>query len=212
MPFYDIYDSILAGFACYRYFIRGKKIDTLDFIGNDWHFGRQQITDKSCSQVVFVFGESDLIQEKQVFEALRILYPNAKIVGASSSGSILGATITKSHIVATAVHLEKGRVELSTVDCSGESDIEAVLADLLKQLPTDGLRHVFVLADGLNLNGSALVKGLNKVTYGVTVTGGMAGDGDRFLHTWIISNAPARQNCVVAVGLYGEDLVISSRS
>lgn len=188
------------------------KIDTLDFIDNNWNFCRQYIENKSCCQVVFVFGESDLIRAENVFEDLRTLYPNAKIIGASSSGSILGSTITNSQLVATAVHLEKGGVELSTVSFSAESDIEAVSADLLRQLPSEGLRHVFILADGLNLNGSELVKGLNKVTYGVPVTGGMAGDGDRFLHTWIISDAPARQNCIVAVGLYGADLVISSGS
>jgi hypothetical protein len=158
------------------------KIDTLDFTNNSWHLGRQQIANKTCCQVVFVFGDSDVIQGDHVFEALRTLYPNAKIIGSSSSGNILGATITTSHIVATAVHLEKGAVELSAVDFSEESDIEAISADLLRKLPAEGLRHVFVLADGLNLNGSDLVKGLNNVSYGVTVTGGLAGDGDRFLH------------------------------
>ena len=188
------------------------KIDTLDLINDNWHFSSQFIENKSLCQIVFVFGESDFIQAEQVFQGLRILYPNAKIVGASSAGSILGSTIANAAVVATAVYLEKGAVELSTVDFSAESDLEAISADLLRQLPADGLRHVFVLADGLNLNGSELVKGINKVTYGVTVTGGMAGDGDRFLHTWVIADAPARQNRIVAVGFYGADLVISTGS
>jgi hypothetical protein len=188
------------------------KIDTLNLIDGKWRFGRQFIEKKSLCQLVLVFGESDFIQSEDVFEGLRDLYPNAKIIGASSAGSIVGAVIAKTHVVATAVHLEKGFVELSTVDFSAESDIEAISANLLRKLPAEGLRHIFVLADGLNINGSELVKGLNKVTHGVSVTGGMAGDGDRFLHTWVVANAPACQNCIVAVGFYGADLVISTGS
>lgn len=188
------------------------KIDTLDFSSDNWNFRSQQIANSLNCQVVFVFGESDIIREEYVFHALRTIYPKAKIIGASSSGSILGSTISNAQVVATAVYFEKGGVEISAVDVSAESDIEAISADLFRQLPLAGLRHVFVLSDGLKVNGSELVKGLNKVNFGVPVTGGMAGDGDRFQHTWIMSDAPARENCIVAVGLYGADLVVSNGS
>lgn len=188
------------------------KLDTLSFCDNHWHIDNAQIIDNLLCQVVFIFGESDFIQAASVFDGIRSLYPNANVIGASSAGSIMGAAIANSHVVATAVYLEKGAVKLSAVDFTAESDIEALSADLLRKLPLEGLRHIFVLADGLNLNGSELVKGINKVAYGVPVTGGMAGDGERFMRTWVVSNAPARQNCIVAVGFYGADLVISSGS
>lgn len=188
------------------------KIDTLSFRDNHWRHDSQQIADNSACQLVFVFGDSDPIQTEAVFDGMRVLYPNASIVGASSAGSILGASITSSPVVATAVFFEKGAVKLSSADFSAGDDIEAISADLLRKLPGEGLRHVFVLADGLNLNGSELVKGINKAARGVPTTGGMAGDGDRFLQTWIMADAPARQNRIVAVGFYGADLVVSSGS
>ena len=43
---------------------------------------------------------------------------------------------------------------------------------------------MMVLSDGLNVNGSDLVKGLkNKLPKDVAVTGGLAGDQDRFKET-----------------------------
>jgi hypothetical protein len=131
-------------------------------------------------------------------------------VGASSSGNIQGAEISNASIVASAVSFREAAVRIATVDFESEDDIQALSARLIEQLPRDELRHVFVLSDGLNINGSELVKGINQVVQGISVTGGMAGDGDRFRETWIIADAPARQKRIVAVGFYGRNLAIST--
>lgn len=81
---------------------------------------------------------------------------------------------------------------------------------MISELPEEGLNHIFLLSDGLNINGSAIVRGVNSIVNGIAVTGGMAGDGDRFQETWVIPDGPAKQSCIVAVGLYGDDFVISS--
>jgi hypothetical protein len=52
-----------------------------------------------------------------------------------------------------------------------------------------GLRHVFVLSDGLHVNGTDLVRGLNgELPADVVVTGGLAGDGARFERTWVLEH------------------------
>lgn len=188
------------------------KIDNLVYDDNHWSINQQRIDDASQCCAVFVFGDSDIMRSESAFLGLRQLYPSARIVGASSSGNILGAEISSSQIVATAVQFELSSVSMSVVDFSSRTDIEAIASQLIKQLPSEGLRHIFILSDGLSLNGSELVKGINKVSHGVTVTGGMAGDGDRFQSTWVIADAPARQNCIVAIGFYGDRLTISSGS
>ena len=72
------------------------------------------------------------------------------------------------------------------------------------------MKHIFILSDGLNLNGSALLRGINDIIEDVTVSGGMAGDGDRFQETWVISNDTAKQCRISAIGFYGDDFIIST--
>jgi hypothetical protein len=76
-----------------------------------------------------------------------------------------------------------------------------------------GLRAVFVLSEGLTVNGSELVRGFNSaLDPSVLVTGGLAGDGTRFEKTWVLRNATAKSGVVVAVGLYGDSLIVSHGS
>ena len=75
------------------------------------------------------------------------------------------------------------------------------------------LRAVLVLSDGLNVNGSELVRGLNAVLpESVVVTGGLAGDGDRFQQTWVLHESKPQGKMVTAVGFYGDKIHIGHGS
>src|SRR5437868_6407669 len=79
---------------------------------------------------------------------------------------------------------------IATVKQASESF--AAGQELAKKLAEAGenLRGVFVLSDGLHVNGSELVKGLNGgLPPAVVITGGLAGDRDRFSRTWVINRA-----------------------
>ncbi len=193
-------------------FVKGvfMKIDTLSYDEGKWHVNLGKITDKKKASIVFLFGDSDSLKSKASFTSLRQLYATASIVGASSSGNIQGSEISQSSIIATAVQFEKGSVAVSRIKFTPSDDVEELSRKLMAQLPQDKLKHVFVLSDGLNINGSELVRGINKAATGITVTGGMAGDGDRFENTWTIADAPAQQFQVVAIGFYGDDFCIST--
>ena len=76
---------------------------------------------------------------------------------------------------------------------------------LAAELLGPDLRSILVLSDGLGVNGSELVRGINDaVPPTVLVTGGLAGDGDRFVRTWVLAGGEPRSGFVSAVGLYGE--------
>ena len=80
---------------------------------------------------------------------------------------------------------------------------------LTQSLDKDELVHVFVLSDGLNVNGSELVAGLTRhLPNHVTVTGGLSGDGARFHETLVFWDSKPEQNMIVALGLYGSRLKI----
>jgi hypothetical protein len=76
-------------------------------------------------------------------------------------------------------------------------------------LNKESLVHVFVLSDGLKVNGSDLVKGLTKnLSSKVTVTGGLAGDGDRFKETLVFWDGPPDKDTIAVLGLYGNRLKV----
>ena len=60
---------------------------------------------------------------------------------------------------------------------------------------------MFVLSDGLCVNGTPLVAGLSgRLPPGVPITGGLAGDGSRFLGTWVFAAGQARPRQICAIG------------
>jgi hypothetical protein len=159
------------------------------------------------AQLVLVFSDHSYFQEDACFNELREKFPQAQIIGCSSSGSIAGVSISDGDIIATVVQLEHARVRVATIDIDSDKNAQEVGEQLMSELASPELRHVFVLSDGLHVNGSDLALGLNQA--GLPVTGGLAGDGTRFGKTWVMANAPAKSDRIVALGFYG-DLTIKS--
>lgn len=159
-------------------------------------------TDLPDAQFVLVFGEHAHFHSAECFTALRDRFPKASILGCSSSGNVLGAQVTDGDVLATAVRFERASVRLIGAQIQPGEDVAARARDLARQLKSPDLRHVLVLCDGLTINATQLAQGLNDC--GATVTGGLAGDADRFVATWVMSDGPARRNQVALLGLYGD--------
>jgi hypothetical protein len=69
--------------------------------------------------------------------------------------------------------------------------------------------HVFVLSDGLKVNGSDLVNGLSRHLPGnVSITGGLSGDGECFKETLVLWDEPPEVGTVAALGFYGTNLKV----
>jgi hypothetical protein len=80
-------------------------------------------------------------------------------------------------------------------------------------LPPEGLRHALVFGPGIAVNGSALIEGLRSaVPAGCTLSGGLAGDAGRFEETFTLSDGGVDPRGVVAVGLYGDRVVLGNAS
>ena len=160
--------------------------------------------------IVFLFGDTDSIKDEAVFLKLREFFPHAKIVGCSSSGNILDSQVTKFKIVATAVSFDNAKVEISSINFNDSDNIENLSEELINNLPKEKLKHIFLISDGLLINGSELTRGINKINNFVPVTGGMAGDGARFSETYVIANKIPSSRTIVAIGFYGDSLSIQS--
>ncbi|HEY5216686.1 MAG TPA: FIST C-terminal domain-containing protein, partial [Pseudolabrys sp.] len=68
------------------------------------------------------------------------------------------------------------------------------------------------LSDGLNVNGSELVAGINAQVGDVSITGGLAGDGSQFVETLVGIDSPPRSRMIAAIGLYGTAVKIGHGS
>ena len=184
-------------------------LETLKYIDNCWI--EENSGPKIQADIVFLFGERESIKKKELYYDLKKLYPHADIVGCSSSGNILGETISESPAIAMAISFERGSVHISIKDFTKEDNQNLISQELVESLPKEKLKHIFLLSDGLNMNGSSLAKGANNaIPHPVSMTGGLAGDGTSFEETWVIANEEAKQNRVVAVGFYGESLSVES--
>lgn len=171
--------------------------------------------------LVLVFGEKRLIEcGGPALTSLRQLYPNALLFGCSTAGEIIGVEVKEGALVATAVEFVSARITSASValaDCGDDSVVagERLAAALPLDLPAgagapgDVLKHVLVLSDGLRVNGSDLVRGFaSRLPESVSVTGGLAGDGERFAETRVLIGDRCENGIVAAVGFYGERLQV----
>lgn len=165
--------------------------------------------DGSCSdaQVVLVFGGREVLERTGPLGALTRAYPDAHIVGCSTAGEICGTEVTDDTIVATAIRFDDAYVETAFGVLPSAAESQAAGEQLARDLPADGLVHVFVLAEGIDVNGSELVAGLRQgLPEGVAVTGGLAADGDRFGRTVVVNDGRLVSGAITALGLYGGGL------
>lgn len=156
-------------------------------------------------QLVLYFGAHTGLE--QAVPVLRERYPGARLLGCSTAGEICGTRVLDDSVVVTAIQFEHSTIQTAYRSIPDADDSAAVGAQLATDLCPTGLVHVFVLAKGLDINGSELVLGLREnLPADVAVTGGLAADGARFLHTSVCLDGVATDGGVVAVGLYGERL------
>jgi hypothetical protein len=161
------------------------------------------------AQWVLVFAAGSLLQKQDLWDELKTFYPRARIVACSTAGEIAGSHVFDDTVVATALEFEHSRVAISSAQLNEAADNKSLGALLAARLPQQDLVHVFVLSDGLKINGSALVEGIDTaLPQNVAVTGGLSGDGPRFARTFVCLDGPEPAEQVVAVGLYGERLRI----
>jgi len=163
--------------------------------------------------LVLAFGDSGLMEKPGAFEQLRRAYPSSLVAGCSGSGEIVGTTVRDQVLSVSVVRFEDTSVAAASAPCPDASRSFSVGEALARELNKPSLRAVFVLSDGLNVNGSELVRGINSVLDpSVVVTGGLAGDGTRFKRTWVALGEQVASARVVAVGFYGDRLLVSHGS
>ncbi|NOX77038.1 MAG: hypothetical protein GXP17_10595 [Gammaproteobacteria bacterium] len=160
-------------------------------------------------QWVLVFGSTENIGNVDRMAEIRTTYPNAILSGCSTAGEIHDVAVLDDSLTLTAIRFRDTEIKSVYQKINNAADSFHCGAQLAETMPHEGLRHVFVLSDGLNVNGSELVAGLTAhLPAEVTITGGLSGDDGRFETTQIIHDDRAGSNGVSLVGLYSKTLKI----
>jgi hypothetical protein len=154
------------------------------------------------AQLLVIFGEHAHFHSEDCFRELRARFPSACLFGCSSSGNFSGSLISDGDVLATAIRFDRAKVRLVGMEVRPGDDVAARARELALKLKAPDLRHVLALCDGLTVNATQLAEGINACD--VTITGGLAGDADRFQSTWVMADGPARRNQVALLGLYGD--------
>ena len=164
--------------------------------------------------MVLAFGAPEIADDPSVFRELARAYPQSLVIGCSSAGEIHGATVRDHSLAVTVTRFERTELQLSAVDVASKADSYSTGRRLAKELSAKpGLRGVLVLSDGLRVNGSELIRGLNaELDDAVVVTGGLSGDGTAFKRTWVAVGDRVKANVVAAVGFYGDYITIGHGS
>ena len=155
--------------------------------------------------LVIFFAAPGTIDDGARYNELKAFYPGAAIIGCTTGGEIADTSVHDGSIVATAIAFKHTRLAFAETSIGGteRGSFEAGMR-LGVALPRKGLRGVFLLSDGTQVNGTDLVAGIQHVLGPeIVITGGLAGDGSSFVSTRVGLNANPETGKLVAVGFYG---------
>lgn len=169
--------------------------------------------DPERTSLVFYFGARERLACGARYRELREMFPTAHIVGCSTGGQINNNDVTDDEIVAAVIRFDSTKLRLVRQDIADASQSRRCGESIGEALRGDALAAVFLLSDGLNVNGSELVGGLvTAIGPGIPLTGGLAGDGANFTETLVGGDCAPQPHVVVGVGFYGNAIRIGHGS
>lgn len=164
---------------------------------------------KVMANLVLAFGSREFICDRDVFDSIKTTYPKAYIVGCTTAGEIYENQVNDDTLIITAINFEKTEVKLFSAEIENIEESYRKGAEIGMKIPKENLKHVFLITEGENINGSKFVEGLVEILpKHIKKTGGMAGSKNIFKDTFVIANDYAKQNLIAAIAFYGEKIKI----
>jgi hypothetical protein len=158
------------------------------------------------ASLVIVYAAPSLLNNSRLFTAIKAICKHC--VGCSTAGEIRGQQVSDDSICVAAIRFETNAYvdvfseQLTSMNASFKTG-EA----LSQQLAKKHLKGVYVLAPGLDINGTALINGLTThLPEHVGISGGLAADAGVFENTFVLGPDGIDSRQVVAVGFYGDNL------
>ncbi|WED43573.1 FIST signal transduction protein [Legionella cardiaca] len=168
----------------------------------------------SKQTLVLVFAAPEFLNLQEPIHQLRNYYKNSKMIGCSSAGEILGPNIFDKSLTVVVIKLKDTPIKIVKAEVNKVEDSFTAGESISRQLRSADLKNIFVLSEGLHVNGSELVNGLNAALTDTKplITGGLAGDNSYFNKTWTLFDGEILKNHIVAVGFYGDHIHVGHAS
>lgn len=166
----------------------------------------QNINTNNSNQIlVQIFsGIDNKIVLKDITKIIKKELKNPIIIGTSTAGEILEGEMQERSIVISVSIFEKTYL-CSYMSCNKDS--YEMGSDIAKALIKEETKVLIIFADGLLCNGEAILRGIDEnINHHIIISGGMAGDNDRYQKTFVMYDEIISDNSVVAVALNGEEL------
>ena len=165
------------------------------------------------ASLVLYFGSRETLACCGRYNELRKYFPTAHIVGCSTGGQINNDDINDDEVVGAAIGFDATKLRVSRQEIADPRRSRDCGKAIGRDLSADDLAGVFVLSDGLNVNGSELVAGIgNVIGSKIPLTGGLAGDGADFTQTLVGADCAPRARTIAAVGFYGSAIRVGHGS
>lgn len=167
----------------------------------------------SQNTLLLFFASIEEEKAKEEIDKIARLFPSSVMLGASTSGEIYKDEVYDDTIVVSVVKFQSTTLKNHICEEINNETSYNDGVDLAKKLYSENLRGIFVLSDGLKTNGSKLTEGIASVVGNdVVVSGGLAGDKDRFEKTWVLSDCKIKEGVIAAVGFYGDAIHFEAAS
>lgn len=162
---------------------------------------------------IFIAGARDKLENTAALKEFAAQFTDAQIIGCSTSGEIDNNGVSDKGLVIAAAHFDRSRVRTASVKIlPGTNEREAGI-EIAKKLLAPDLKGIFILGPGVGVNSEAVVQGFLKILPpNVVLSGGLAGDGINFRKTQTMLNGELFDEHIIAVGFYGEQLMIGAGS
>ena len=168
-------------------------------------------TGSGRADLVIYFGDRDALRCGARYAELRAAYPDAHLIGGSATATILGGELDRQNVVASAIRFAGTRVAVAQLESVTKANSRACGEAIGRKLAAPDLAGVFVLGDGMGIDGSGLTAGLNDALAGAClITGGMTSDPCDYTEALAGADAPPASGVVAAVGFYGPNIRLSS--
>lgn len=166
----------------------------------------------SDANLILSFASRTIVEDEHPDKDLGNAFPGAERIGCTTSGGICNDEVYDDTMLVNVIQFKSSQIKVVS-DNQESGDAVRLGASLAKQLPQTGLRFVLALCDGQLINGSAFIEGiLPHLPQGVMLSGGLAGDDERFVKTLTWHNSTISQGKAVLCGFYGDKLKISHGS
>ncbi len=167
----------------------------------------------SNPDILFVFGNQASLSAQTPWDALSSIRDTSgckHMIGCSTAGEI-GENVSDGSIAVLGLTFDDTKIKVAHVKLDDIKSSYQSGRKLAESLMGQDLAGIFILGPGVAINGNMVVKGMRDVLpAGVSVSGGLAGDGTAFQKTTTFLDHEIYGNELVAIGFYGKKITIST--